>query len=138
VERPSPRSPWKARRPAHAPREVCEILLVADRARGGTHRFFRGWRVEAVVRSGRPDPGSVLVAAPLAFGDVDGVGWGYELRLLDDRPGPPGAAGAAFSWRASDASGTPDPLAAALGRVRAWLAANGWEPDPLNPTRYHG
>ena len=117
---------------------VCEVLLVADRSRGSTHSFFRAWRFEAVMRSGRPTPGTVLVAAPLALGDVDGVGWGYELRLLDDRPGPSGVGEAAFSWRATGAPGTPDPLAAALGRVRAWLAANDWEQDPLHPTRYHG
>ena len=117
---------------------VCEVLLVADRSRGSTHGFFQGWRFEAVMRSGRPTPGAVLVAAPLALGDGNGSGWGYELRLREDRPEPAGSDRATFSWAATNAPGAADPLAAALGRVRAWLAAHDWEPDPLNPTRYHG
>ncbi len=86
--------------------------------------------------SGRPEAGTALVAAPLALGEAAAAGWRYHLRLEEVRPGPAGGGRPVFSWRATTAPGTPDPLAAALGQVRAWLAANGWEQDPQNPTRY--
>ena len=124
--------------PEQAPWGVCEVLLVADRTRGATHKFFDAWRFEAVMCSGRPAAGTALVAVPLAPRDLAAAGWRYDLRLEGERPGPAGAGRAAFSWRAKTAPGTPDPLAAALGQVRAWLAANDWEQDPQNPTRFHG
>ena len=126
------------RSPEHAPWGVCEVLLVADRSRGATHKFFHTWRFEAVMCSGRPEAGTALVAVPLAPWDLAAAGWRYDLRLEGERPGPAGAGRAAFSWTATADPGTPDPLAAALGRVRTWLEANDWEPDPLHPARYHG
>ncbi len=117
---------------------VCEVLLVADRSRGATHHFFTGWRFEAVMCSGRPAAGTALVAVPLTSQGLAASGWRYEFRLKEERPGPAGAGRPAFSWKATNAPGTPDPLAAALGQVRAWLAANDWEQDPLHPARYHG
>ena len=124
--------------PQQTPWGVCEILLVADRSRGATHSFFAGWRFEAVMCSGRPAAGTALVAAPLAPRDLAASGWRYEFRLEEERAAPAGGSRPVFSWRATNAPGTPDPLAAAVGQVRAWLAANGWEQDPRNPTRYHG
>ena len=123
---------------ANGPWGVCEVLLVADRSRGATHSFFEGWRFEVVMCSGRPTAGTALVAVPLAPRDLAASGWRYEFRLEEERAGPPGVGRPAFSWTATAAPGRPDPLAAALGQARAWLAANGWEQDPLNPTRYHG
>ena len=117
---------------------VCEVLLVADRTLGSTHGFFRSWRFEAVMLHGRPQPGTALVAAPLAPADLAASGWRYDLRLVGEQAALPWGGRAGFAWRATNAPGTPDPLAAALERVRAWLAANGWEQDPANPTRYHG
>ena len=124
--------------PDRAPRGGCEVLLVADRSRGATHKFFGAWRFEAVMRSGRPEAGTVLVAVPLAPGDLAASGWRYDFRLEEERPGPAGAGRAAFSWKATNASATPDPLAAASDQIRSWLVALGWEEDPLNPARYHG
>ena len=130
--------------PAHppsvdpAPWGVCEVLLVADRTSGATHSFFHGWRFEAVACRGRPAPGTALFVVPLAPKDLAASGWRYELRLEAERPAPPPGGRAVISWRATNAGGAPDPLAAALEWVRAWLAAHGWEQDPLNPTRYHG
>ena len=117
---------------------VCEILLVADRARGRTHRFFGGWRVEVVQRSGSPARGTVLFTAPLVPEALAAAGWRYELRSLGEYPGPGCRDRSAFSWRATSAPGTPDPLAAAVKQAHDWLIAHEWEQDPLNPTRYHG
>ena len=83
--------------PDHAPRGVCEILLVADRSRGATHSFFDGWRFEAVVRPGQPAAGSVLVAVPLALRDLAASGWRYEFRLEEERAAPSGGSRPAFS-----------------------------------------
>ena len=124
--------------PDRAPWGVCEVLLVAERTRGATHKFFGGWRFEAVMCSGRPEAGTALVSAPLALAEAAAAGWRYDLRLEGERPDPSGGGKPVFSWAATTAPGTPDPLAAALNQVRTWLAANGWEPDPQNPTRYHG
>ena len=124
--------------PDQAPWGVCEVLLVAERSRGATHSFFGGWRFEAVMCSGRPEVGTALVAVPLATRDLAASGWRYAFQLKEERPGTAGAGRAAFSWAATNAPGTPDPLVAALEQVRAWLAANDWEQDPQNPTRYHG
>ena len=124
--------------PSRAPWGVCEVLLVADRSRGATHSFFGGWRFEAVMCSGRPEAGTALVAVPLAPRDLAASGWRYEFRLEEERPGRAGAGRPVFSWTATNAPSTPDPLAAALRQVHAWLAANDWEQDPLRPTRYHG
>ena len=88
--------------------------------------------------SGRPALGTALFAATIAPEDLAASAWRYDLRLLPELPGSPFNGRPAFSWTATNAPGTPDPLAAALNRVEAWLAANNWEPDPLNPTRYHG
>ena len=124
--------------PDQGPWGVCEILLVADRTHGSTHAFFQGWRFEAVMCSGRPEAGTALFAAPLAPQDLAASGWRYDLRLVVEQPGPAGGGRSVFAWQATNAPRTPDPLAAALGRVRAWLATNGWEQDPRHPTRYHG
>ena len=117
--------------------EGAEVLLVADRTRGTTHKSFRDWRFEVVAGAGQAAPGMPLFAVPLDLRDLAAAGWRYEFRLEEERPGPAGAGRAAFSWAATTDPGTPDPLAAALGQVRAWLAANDWEQDPQNPTRYH-
>jgi hypothetical protein len=117
---------------------VCDLLLIADRGPVGTHRFYRDWRFEAVMRSGRPEPGTVLFAAPLSLRDLSASGQRYQLRRLEEETGSSDGASATFSWAARPPTAAVDPLADALGLVRAWLAASGWEPDPANPTRYHG
>ena len=117
--------------------EGAEVLLVANRTRGATHKSFRDWRFEVVAGAGQAVPGTPLFAVPLDLRDLAAAGWRYEFRLEEERPGPAGAGRAAFSWAATTDPGTPDPLAAALGQVRAWLTANDWEQDPQNPTRYH-
>lgn len=88
--------------------------------------------------SGRPAPGAILFTVPIALQDLAASGWRYELHQLMTREGNAPGGSAAFSWRATTAPGTPDPLAAAQGQVRAWLATHDWEPDPVNPARYHG
>ena len=90
------------------------------------------------MRHGRPELGTALFAAPLDPRDLAASGWRYDLRRLPESPGSPSDGGPSFSWTATHAAGTPDPVAAALERVRAWLTAHDWEQDPLNPTRYHG
>ena len=120
------------------PGGVCEVLLVADRSRGSTHASFGAWRLEAIMCSGRPEAGTVLVAVPLPAAGLAASGWRYEFRIEAERAGPAASGGAAFSWKATNASATPDPLAAASDQVRSWLVARGWEQDPLNPGRYHG
>lgn len=88
--------------------------------------------------SGRPEAGTALFTVPLAAQDLAASEWRYDLHQLLERPGSPREGWVAFSWQATHAPGTPDPLAAALGRVQVWLVANDWEQDPLNPTRWHG
>lgn len=124
--------------PERTPWGVCEVLLVADRSRGATHHCFNAWRFEAVMCSGRPAAGTALVAVPFAPLDLAASGWRYEFRFEEERAGLAGAGRPAFSWKATNAPGTADPLAAALADVRIWLAANGWEQDPAYPTRDHG
>ena len=124
--------------PVSGPWGICEVLLVADRTRGGTHRVYQDWRVEAVMCSGRPGADTALFAVPVALREPAAAGWRYDLRLEGARPDPAAGGRSVFSWRATTAPGTPDPLAAAMGRVGAWLTAHDWEPDPLHPTRYHG
>lgn len=116
---------------------LCEVCLAADHTHGSTHTFFHAWRAEAVMCHGRPATGTALFAAPLDLRDLAASGWRYDLQQLRERAGSPRAERATFAWRATNAPGTPDPLAAALGQVQAWLAANDWEQDPLNPTRFH-
>ena len=119
-----------------APREGAELLLVADRTRGSTHRFFRGWRFAVVAGAGHAAPGTPLFASPIDLRALAAAGRRYELVRLDDRPGFFAPDTAAFSWAAMSPPGPPDPLAAALGRARAWLAAGGWQQDPSTATQY--
>ena len=114
---------------------VCDVLLVADRSHGATHKVFGAWRFEAVMRSGRPAAGSVLVAVPVVPADLADSGWRYEFRIEPERPGDGGRP--TFSWKATTTPATPDPLAAAQDGVCAWLTAHGWEQDPQNRARYH-
>ncbi len=116
---------------------VCEVLLVADRSRGSTHASFGAWRMEAVMCSGRPEAGTVLVAVPLPAAGLAASGWRYEFRIEAEQPGPGAGGRPAFSWKAINAPATPDLLVTASDQVRSWLVAHGWEQDPLNPARYH-
>ena len=99
------------------------VRLVADHTRGSTHKFFRDWRFEVVAGAGHAAPGTPLFAVPLDLRDLAAAGWRYDLRLEGECPGPAGAGRAAFSWTATTDPGTPDPLAAALGRGDARLSA---------------
>lgn len=119
------------------PPRRCELLLVADRSRGATHRFFGGWRFEVVEFAAPSGPGATLYVAPVAPSDLDGPGRRYDLVLLGEPPGSRWVDRSRFSWKATEDPGTPDPLAAALERAHEWLAAAGWQPDPLGPTHYH-
>ena len=116
---------------------VCEVLLVADRSRGSTHASFGAWRMEAVMCSGQPEAGSVLVAVPLPAADLAASGRRCDVRIEAERPGLGAGGRPAFSWTAITAPATPGPLATASDQVRSWLVAHGWEQDPLNPARYH-
>lgn len=60
--------------------EHTEILLVADRQRGSTHKFFHNWRVEVVAGAEQAAPGSVLVSIPMSQQGLVDSGWQYQLQ----------------------------------------------------------
>jgi hypothetical protein len=139
IDRPQTPAEGTSRAAPHQDEEAasagaCEILLVADRARGGTHRFFDGWRFEVVMRSGHPAPGTTLFTAPLTPEDLAASGRRSELSWVEDLPN---GERAVFSEKATAVPGTPDPVAAALRRAQGWLAAGEWRQDPMHASRYH-
>ena len=120
-----------------APWGDCEILLVAHRTRGATHKFFHDRRFEVVMSAGQPVAGTTLFAVQPSPQEIAASGWRYELSMLEERPSPLCPGRTVFSWRATNAPTTPDPLAAALEQTRVWLGAAGWQQDPTHPTHYH-
>lgn len=107
------------------PSRECEIVLVADRTRGSTHRFFRDWRFEVVTSTGQTALGTVLFAVPIDATELAASGWRYDMRQLHDRPSDLARGTAVFSWTATSSPSTPNPLATAQGRAQAWLSAAG-------------
>lgn len=101
--------------------ERAEILLVADRQQGSTHRFFEDWRMEVVTGPDQADPGRCLFASPIPQGMLANSGWRYTLLRLPDRPGFETLDTAAFSWTVNQSGQTPDPFAGAYKQAHSWL-----------------
>ena len=114
----------------------CEVLLVADRTHGSTHRFFGDRRFEVVMTSGEPAAGTVLFTVQPSPREMAASGWRYELFMLEEGRGLVGRDIGVFSWKAVNAPSSPDPLAVALEQVRDWLGAGGWHRDGTNAERY--
>ena len=117
--------------------ERCDLLLVAHRRPGGTHKFFHGWRVEAAL-AGRQHPGSTLFSVPVEPADFATPGVHYDLFLVGHRPQSAVAGSTSFKWTmTSPATGDdPDPVATTLTHAQERLQGEGWRPDPAAPTRF--
>ena len=100
-----------------------EILLVADRKPGSTHKFFHDWRINVVAGPDQAVPGSVLLTIPIGDQALVDSGWQYWLQRQAPRPGFAALDTATFSWVARTEAPTPDVLATATAQARAWLVA---------------
>jgi hypothetical protein len=99
-----------------------EILLVADRKPGSTHKFFHNWRIDVVAGMDQAVPGSVLLTIPIGHQALVDSGWQYWLQRQAPRPGFEALDTATFSWMAKAKASTPDLFATATAQARAWLA----------------
>lgn len=111
----------------------CELLLVAHRRPGRTHKFFRGWRIEAALTDG-PNPGPTHFSVPVEPVGLAAPGVHYDLRLTGDRPESATPDSAAFAWALTAHAGGPDRIAAALARAQERLRDEDWRQDPAAPT----
>ena len=102
--------------------EQAELLLVADRQQGSTHRFFQDWRIEVVTGPDQAEPGRCLFASFISQRVLTSSGWGYTLVRLPNRPGFETLDTAAFSWTVRQPGHSMDPFAAASEEAHAWLA----------------
>jgi hypothetical protein len=116
---------------------VCEIVLVAERGRGATHKFFHDWRFEAVMRHGDPEPGTVVAVSPITPRRRETVAAvAAPVSLLEQfhagAPTPPAPLQATFTWTLppNHADRDPDqPLVLALTRLRQQLREAGWQAE---------
>lgn len=127
-----------------APWGTCEIVLVAERMRGATHKFFHDWRFEAVMRQGEPAPGTVLAAVSITPRRQTVAGPIAPVSVaLQDHAAAPNAETPlreTFAWTAPAHGVAPDlnqPLVLALARLRQQLRDAGWQPSAASATRYH-
>jgi hypothetical protein len=103
--------------------EGAEILLVAERKPGSTHKFFHDWRIEVVAGDGQATPGGTLLTVPISQQVMVDSGWQYRLVRQVPRAGFETLDTATFSWVALTTATTPDPIATATAEARAWLTA---------------
>jgi hypothetical protein len=102
--------------------EQADILLVADRKPGSTHRFFQGWRMEVVAGPDQAEAGRCLFASPIDPQSLTASGWRYSLVRQPDRPGFETLDTASFGWIVTQSAPTPDPFAVAYEQAQVWLA----------------
>jgi hypothetical protein len=133
-------------RPAAVPAAwgTCEIVLVADRQAGVTHKFFHDWRFEAVLRRGEPEAGAILATQAIAP-DRRSVAAGrapiaVALQFHADAPPFQAPGRETFAWTPLAADDAPDPqqpLVHALARLRQQLGDAGWQAADAAAVCYH-
>ena len=124
VPEPPPVAPDATGRSLVGPRWAgAEILLVADRKPGSSHKFFHKWRIEVVAGAEKAVPGLTLFTIPIRRQLLIDSGWQYRLRRQAPRPGFEALATATFAWVTETEGRTPDPIAAAHAQARDWLIA---------------
>jgi hypothetical protein len=130
---------------APPPWGVCDIILVAERQRGVTHKFFHDWRFEAILTAGEPELGTVLARRPIppnrrqtAAAVLAPIAVVLQCRAGAPNPQTPGRE--TFAWTLPTNRAVPDPnqpLVLALTQLRQQLRDAGWQPEGASPSRYH-
>ena len=113
---------------------TCDVVLVAERETGTTHKFFHRWRFEAIMRTGQPAPGAALFTLAIDPTEMSDSGSRYAMAHLVERTGDEGGA-AMFSWSMS-ALGASDPMGRGRAVAHLLLDAAGWVQDASVATRY--
>ena len=118
---------------------TCDVRLVADRVpglRGGsTHKFYQGWRFEAIIPTGHGAAGMAVLVSAVNPAHLTASQSRYALVQLPEQGAISAGGSAAFSWSARSI-GTDDPFAGAQDDLCRKLEAAGWKQDAAVPTRF--
>lgn len=118
---------------------TCDVRLVADRVpglRGGsTHKFYHGWRFEAIVSTDHGAAETTLLISAVDPAHLTASQSRYALIQLPEQGDISAGGSAAFSWSARSI-GMGDPFAVAQAELWQQLEAAGWKQDAAVPTRF--